>query len=73
MIDSFSDFIHQGGYAYYVWSAFGVTFGLLIAEIWQLRRARRTILVRVGRLARLRHPRSPAAASQRPAASGGSR
>jgi heme exporter protein D len=59
MIESFTDFIHQGGYAGFVWGAFGMTFALMLAEVWQLRRSRRTILIRVGRLARLRHPRRP--------------
>ena len=57
MIESVSDFLHQGGYAGFVWGAFGMTFALMLAEVWQLRRSRRTILIRVGRLARLRHPR----------------
>jgi heme exporter protein D len=74
MIESFSDFIHQGGYAYFVWGSFGMTFALMLAEIWQLRRSRRTILVRVGRLARLRHPRGATAPPpQQPAASGSGR
>jgi heme exporter protein D len=69
MIESISQFVHQGGYAGFVWGAFGMTFALLLAEIWQLRRSRRTILVRVGRLVRLRHPRqSTSPAASRPAA-----
>lgn len=63
MIESISEFIHQGGYAGFVWGAFGMTFALLLAEVWQLRRSRRTILTRVGRLARLRHPRRPSSAA----------
>nr|WP_295542205.1 heme exporter protein CcmD [uncultured Thiohalocapsa sp.] len=53
------DFLSQGGYAFYVWSAFGMTFALLIAEALVLRRSRRTILQRVGRLARLRMQNVP--------------
>ena len=53
-MDSMLDFLRQGGYAFFVWSAFGVTFFLLIAETVQLRRSHRTILSRVGRLVRLR-------------------
>ncbi|MCG6940534.1 MAG: heme exporter protein CcmD [Thiohalocapsa sp.] len=53
------DFLHQGGYAFYVWSAFGMTFVLLVAEVVSLRRSRRTILRRVGRLARLRAQNEP--------------
>jgi heme exporter protein D len=52
-------FLSQGGYAFYVWSAFGMTFALLIAEMLVLRRSRRTILQRVGRLARLRTQNVP--------------
>jgi heme exporter protein D len=48
------EFLGQGGYAFFVWGAFGVTFALLIAEVLQLRGSRRTILARVGRLSRLR-------------------
>ena len=48
------DFLNQGGYAYYVWASYGLTFVLLIAESVQLRRNHRTILSRVGRLVRLR-------------------
>ncbi|WP_438874015.1 heme exporter protein CcmD [Thiohalocapsa halophila] len=53
------DFLSQGGYAFYVWSAFGMTFALLVAEVVVLRRSRRTILQRVGRLARLRTQNVP--------------
>jgi heme exporter protein D len=48
------EFLRQGGYAFYVWSAFGMTFVLLIAEVLSLRHSRRTILSRIGRLVRLR-------------------
>jgi len=51
------DFINQGGYAGYVWGAFGMTFGLLLVEILQLRASRKTMLTRLGRLLRLRAPR----------------
>jgi heme exporter protein D len=53
------DVVSQGGYAFYVWSAFGMTFALLVAEVVVLRRSRRTILQRVGRLARLRTQNVP--------------
>lgn len=49
-----SEFFAQGGYAFYVWCSYGVGALLLIAEIVQLRRKRRTILARVGRLMRMR-------------------
>lgn len=63
-----SEFLQQGGYAGYVWGAFGVTFGLLLIEVIQLRWSRRTILTRVGRLVRLRSARQ---APARPAAGKG--
>ncbi|WP_058555887.1 heme exporter protein CcmD [Thiohalocapsa sp. ML1] len=53
------DFLGQGGFAFYVWSAFGMTFGLLLAEVLVLRRHHRTILQRVGRLVRLRKQNQP--------------
>ncbi|MGA7981180.1 MAG: heme exporter protein CcmD [Chromatiaceae bacterium] len=49
-----SDFFSQGGYAFFVWSSYGVTIGLLVIEIIQLRRQSRTILARLGRLLRMR-------------------
>ncbi|MBK1703999.1 heme exporter protein CcmD [Halochromatium glycolicum] len=56
------DFLQQGGYAGYVWSAFGMTFGLLLIEILQLRSSHRTTLTRIARLVRLRTPRRKPAA-----------
>jgi heme exporter protein D len=49
-----SEFLSQGGYAFYVWSAYGLTLVLLVAEVVQLRRRRRTIFARLGRLMRMR-------------------
>lgn len=49
------EFLSQGGFAGFVWGSFGMTFGLLLLEVLQLRAERRTILTRVGRLAGL-HP-----------------
>lgn len=40
-------FWHMGGYALYVWSAYGVTAGLLVLEVVQLLRRRRSVLRRV--------------------------
>jgi heme exporter protein D len=50
-----SAFLSQGGYALFVWSSYGMGLALLVAEILLLRRERRTILARLGRLARLRN------------------
>lgn len=49
-----SDFFSQGGYAFFVWGAYGMALILLVAEILQLRSQRRTILARLGRLVRMR-------------------
>jgi len=49
-----SEFFDQGGYAWYVWGAYGVCLVLLVAEVLVLRKERRTILARLGRLLRLR-------------------
>jgi heme exporter protein D len=63
------DFLQQGGYAGYVWSAFGMTFGLLLVEILQLRSSRRTTLTRIARLVRLRTPRRKTGSAPRQPAS----
>lgn len=55
------EFFSQGGYAGYVWGAFGMTFGLLLIEVLQLRSSRKTTLTRIGRLLRLRTPRQVSA------------
>lgn len=33
--DSLTDFLQMGGYAFYVWLSFGVTFACLIAVYWE--------------------------------------
>ncbi len=48
-----SEFFSQGGYAFYVWSSYGLCFLLLLVEIVQLLRRQRTILSRIGRLIRM--------------------
>jgi heme exporter protein D len=49
-----SAFLSQGGYASFVWGAYGMVAALLVIEVIALRRQRRTILARLGRLMRLR-------------------
>jgi heme exporter protein D len=49
-----SEFFSQGGYALYVWGSYGMALVLLVAEIVQLKRQRRTILARIGRIMRMR-------------------
>jgi heme exporter protein D len=48
------EFFSQGGYAFYVWSSYGVGLILLVLELLQLRNQRRTILARLSRLMRMR-------------------
>jgi heme exporter protein D len=47
-------FFSQGGYAFFVWGAYGMAALLLMAEVLLLRQRRRTILSRIGRLIRMR-------------------
>lgn len=49
-----SEFFNQGGYAWFVWGSYGMCLLLLAAEVLTLRKERRTILTRLGRLLRLR-------------------
>ena len=48
-MDTLREFFHMGGYGFYVWSAYGVAFIVLVANIvvpmWRMRELR-------GRLAR---------------------
>ncbi|AGA90149.1 heme exporter protein CcmD [Thioflavicoccus mobilis 8321] len=48
------EFLAQGGYAFYIWGAYGMTALLLAIEVVVLARRRRTILARLGRLVRMR-------------------
>jgi heme exporter protein D len=41
--NSFSDFIQMGGYGFYVWGSYGVTFVLLAAELIMLRSRKRRV------------------------------
>lgn len=41
--NSFSEFISMGGYGFYVWGSYGVTFVLLAAEIITLRSRKRRV------------------------------
>ncbi|AFL74938.1 heme exporter protein CcmD [Thiocystis violascens] len=49
-----TEFFSQGGYAFFVWGAYGMVALLLLAEILQLRAERRSMLSRLGRLMRMR-------------------
>jgi heme exporter protein D len=51
---SIIEFFSQGGYAFFVWSSYGMAAVLLLAEIIHLRGRRRTISARIGRFMRMR-------------------
>ena len=46
---SAGEFFAMGGYAVYVWGAYGVTAAAIGAEVWLLARRRRTLLRSLGR------------------------
>lgn len=47
-----AEFLHMGGYAFYVWGSYGVTAALLLIEVLLLVRRRRTLLGRLSRIHR---------------------
>lgn len=56
MNEGLMHFLSQGGYAQFVWGAYGMALLLLVGEVIGLRRGRRTILARLSRLLRLGTP-----------------
>ena len=40
---SFSEFIAMGGYGFYVWGSFGVTFLVMGLELWLVNKRRQRI------------------------------
>jgi heme exporter protein D len=56
---SLSNFLHMGGYAPFVWGAYGVTIALIAAEIWSVRARRRRAQQDVARQARIDAQRNP--------------
>ena len=48
--DSFSEFLHMGGYGLYVWGSVIVTFGFMVVELVILSLRRRAIIEHLGRL-----------------------
>ncbi|HDP90204.1 MAG TPA: heme exporter protein CcmD [Thioalkalivibrio sp.] len=48
-----TEFLAMGGYAAYVWGAYGVMALLLATECWHLRHRHRALRARLRRLARL--------------------
>jgi len=45
-----ADFFAMGGYGFYIWGSYGLAAVLIVAEIILVRRRRRTILGRLGRM-----------------------
>jgi len=45
-----ADFFAMGGYGFYIWGSYGLAVVLIIAEVMLVRRRRRTILGRLGRM-----------------------
>ncbi|BAJ04104.1 heme exporter protein CcmD [Shewanella violacea] len=60
--DSFSEFLNMGGYAFYVWLAYGVTFAslaiLVIQSMGQKRKVLTEIAKKIQREERLKANRS---------------
>lgn len=48
--NSFTDFLHMGGYGLYVWGSVIVTFGFMVVELVILSLRRRAIIEHLGRL-----------------------
>jgi heme exporter protein D len=42
--NSLAEFLDMGGYAFYVWGSFGISALVVVAEVWQVRAQRRTIV-----------------------------
>ena len=47
--NSFSDFLHMGGYGLYVWGSFGVTVAIMVVEPILVARNGKTTLSRLKR------------------------
>lgn len=47
--DSISDFFNMGGYAFYVWLAYGVTFSSLLMLIIASARQKRKVLIEIAK------------------------
>ncbi|MBB1441266.1 heme exporter protein CcmD [Shewanella sp. SG41-4] len=47
--DSFKDFLDMGGYGFYVWLSYGVTFGCLATLITLSVRQKRKVLIEIAK------------------------
>ena len=52
-MDSVREFFHMGGYGFYVWSAYGVTFIVLVANVIVPMLQARDLRARLARQARM--------------------
>ena len=52
-MDTLSEFFHMGGYGFYVWSAYGVTFLVLVANVVVPLLRTRELRTRLARQARM--------------------
>lgn len=52
-----TEFLHMGGYAAYVWSAYGITLGVVLLNAWSAHRRRTGTLERARQLAGERRAR----------------
>ncbi len=48
---SWTDFVSMGGHGVYVWSAYGVTFLLLLACVWVGQRRAKKLIQRIKKIA----------------------
>ena len=59
--DSFSDFLNMGGYGFYVWLSFSVTFASLLAvyveQHWRTGKLRAQVIVEYERAQRMKKAR----------------
>ncbi len=40
---SFSEFLAMGGYGFYVWGSFGITFLMMALELWLVNKRRQRV------------------------------
>ena len=51
--NSIGEFFAMGGYGFYVWGSYLVTFGFILAEIVMLRKRQQSVRKQIARLARI--------------------
>ncbi len=55
---SLNEFFHMGGYAFYVWTSYGITLLVLLVNVITPLRQRRKVLTGIARTARRRARRN---------------